>query len=95
MTPNPRAEIDASVARVKTWKQHRIGRRPPLSDYRAYYRSMRWGPFSYWTWRGMAILLSGALIVYVIIVTVCLARGSECHPSMTWNPLTWFLRPVP
>jgi hypothetical protein len=87
-------EANASVERVKAWKKYRVGRKPSLRDYRAYYHAMRWGPFSYWTWRGMIILISGALIVYVFF-TVCLSGGSGCYPSMAWNPWTWFLRPVP
>ena len=47
-----RAETEASVERVKAWKQHRTGRNPPFSDDKVYYRHVRWGPFSYWTWRG-------------------------------------------
>ena len=90
-----RAETEAIIERVKAWKQHRIGRKPPFRDYKVYYHSMRWGPFSYWTWRGIIILVSGALIVYVVLFTVCLSGGNGCNPSMILNPLTWFLRPVP
>jgi hypothetical protein len=88
-------EAKASVQRVKAWKQHRIGRKPPFRDYRAYYHAMRWGPFSYWTWRGMIILICGALILYVALFTACLSGGNGCNLFMTWNPWIWFLRLVP
>jgi len=90
-----RDETEASVERVKAWKQHRIGREPPFSDCKVYYSHMRWGPFSYWTWRGIVILISLSLMTYVVLYTVCLSGGHGCGPSITWNPLTWFLRPVP
>jgi hypothetical protein len=81
MHPNGTStETEASVERVKAWKRHRVGRRPPFRDYKIYYRTMRWGPFSYWTWRGIAILVSGALILYAVL-------------SMVRNPLTWFVQP--
>jgi hypothetical protein len=67
MNPNgTRAETEAIVERVKAWKQHRIGRKPPFRDYKVYYRHMRWGPFSYWTWRGIIIMVSGAILFYVV-----------------------------
>jgi hypothetical protein len=87
-------EAEASIERVKAWKQHRVGRKPPFRDYRVYYHAMRWGPFSYWTWRGVIILISGALIVYVFL-TACLSGGNGCNLLMTWNPWIWFLRLVP
>lgn len=96
MTPDgARADTEAIVERVKAWKRSRVGRKPSFRDYKVYYRSMRWGPFSYWTWRGIIILISGALLVYVVLFRVCLSGGDGCAPSVTWNPLTWFLRPVP
>jgi hypothetical protein len=61
-----RTETEASVERVKAWKQRRIGRKPSFRDYKVYYRSMRWGPFSYWTWRGIIIMVSGAILFYVV-----------------------------
>lgn len=77
---NASTETEASVERVKAWKRHRVGRRPPFRDYKIYYRSMRWGPFSYWTWRGIVILIAGALILYALLAI----------PS---NPLTWIVWP--
>jgi hypothetical protein len=68
MHPNGKSdETEASVARVKAWKEHRVGRRPPFRDYKAYYQIMRWGPFSYWTWRGIAILVCAAVILYAVV----------------------------
>jgi hypothetical protein len=93
--PDADPESEASIARVRAWKQRRVGPKPPFSDYRVYYRTMRWGPFSYWTWRGLIILLSGALLVYVVVFTACLSRAGGCRPFMTLNPWGWFLRPVP
>jgi len=90
-----RTETAATVARVKAWKQHRTGQKPPFRDYQVYYRQMRWGPFSYWTWRGILVLISAALILYVALFTACLSGGGGCRPSITWDPVTWFLRPLP
>jgi hypothetical protein len=73
-------QTDASVERVNAWRRHRVGQRPPYRDYKAYYRAMRWGPFSYWTWRGIVILISGALIWYALA-------------SLPWNPMIWFVGP--
>jgi hypothetical protein len=88
-------DTEAIVERVKAWKQSHVGPRPPFRDYKVYYRSMRWGPFSYWTWRGIIVLLSLTLMTYVMLYTVCLSAGDGCRPSLIWNPLTRFLRPAP
>jgi hypothetical protein len=88
-------EAYASVSRVKAWKKYHGGRKPSFSDYRAYYHAMRWGPCSYWTWRSMMILIFGAVLVYIMFFTACFSGGHGCNPSMTWNPSTWFLRPLP
>ena len=70
----------ASVERVNAWKRHHVGPRPPFHDDKAYYRTMRLGPFSDWTWRGIVVFICGGLILYAML-------------SLRWNPLTWFVWP--
>jgi hypothetical protein len=67
MAAGDKLTTEASVERVKAWRRHHVGRKPPFRDYKAYYQTMRWGPFSYWTWRGIAILLCGGLILYALL----------------------------
>ena len=73
-------ETKTSIERVKAWKRHRVGPKPPFRDYKIYYRTMRWGPFSYWTWRGIGILISCAVILYTVL-------------SMLRHPFPWFVHP--
>jgi hypothetical protein len=57
----------ASVERVNAWKRHHVGPRPPFRDYQAYHRTMRLGPFSDWTWRGIVVFICGGLILYAML----------------------------
>jgi hypothetical protein len=61
-----RAEAELIVNRVTAWKKYRVGWKPTRKEMDTYDHYMRWGPFSYYTWRWIAAIVTIVIFAWLI-----------------------------